>query len=387
MATEACERAPRICFVAPAIYSTVCPDAGVPRIGGAELQQTMLGGVFAAAGMEVTYVTLDHGQPDKQRVNGATVIKSYREQAGIPGVRFFYPRVPKLWRALARADADVYYVRGAGYLPGLVARFCRRHGRRLVFATASDANVDPSLPSLPRMRDRCLYRHGLRRADAIVVQSNHQADELARHFGLSARVIRNVWHTNASLSPSGRRELVLWVSMFRELKQPEHFLRLAKAFPDERFVMIGGPLAGTKPYFERVRRAAEAVANLEFLGYRTFQETEAYFERAKLLVNTSRYEGFPNTFLQAWSRGVPVLSYVDPDDLIVRCGLGAVAASEGELGQRFGDLLRGSAWDVDDIVRYFNDNHAPDGILACYQRMFTDLDMDARHALAERQFL
>lgn len=387
MAPEASVRAPRICFVAPAIYSTICPDSGVSRIGGAELQQTILGNVFAATGMEITYVTLDHGQPDRERVNGATIIKSYREEAGIPGLRFFYPRVPKLWQALARADADVYYVRGAGYLPGLVARFCRRHGRRFVFATASDANVDPLLPSLPRMRDRWLYQHGLRRADAIVVQSNHQAEVLSRHFGLPARVIRNVWHARALPSSRGQRELVLWVSMFRDLKQPEHFIRLAKAFPDERFVMIGGPLAGTKPYFDRVRREAEGVANLEFLGYRTFQETEAYFERAKLLVNTSRYEGFPNTFLQAWSRGVPVLSYVDPDNLIVRCGLGAVASAEWDLGRRFGDLLDGSACDVGDIVRYFNDNHAPEGILACYERVFADLNVGARIALTERLLL
>jgi glycosyltransferase involved in cell wall biosynthesis len=47
---------------------------------------------------------------------------------------------------------------------------------------------------------------------------------------------------------------------------------------------------------------------------------------AAALISTSDEEGFPNTFLQAWSSGTPVISLkIDPDHVIERRGLGAVS--------------------------------------------------------------
>jgi len=63
------------------------------------------------------------------------------------------------------------------------------------------------------------------------------------------------------------------------------------------------------------------------MGKLPFEETLKIFDGATLFVNTSKSEseGFPNTYIQAWLRGVPVISFdVDPDGVIAKNGLGKV---------------------------------------------------------------
>jgi glycosyltransferase involved in cell wall biosynthesis len=52
---------------------------------------------------------------------------------------------------------------------------------------------------------------------------------------------------------------------------------------------------------------------------------EKYYDQASLFLNTSSVEGFPNTFLQSWSLGTPVMSAgVDPSSIIKKYELGEV---------------------------------------------------------------
>ncbi|UCH84861.1 MAG: glycosyltransferase family 4 protein, partial [Candidatus Latescibacterota bacterium] len=49
-----------------------------------------------------------------------------------------------------------------------------------------------------------------------------------------------------------------------------------------------------------------------------------YLQRALVLVNTSRVEGFPNAYLEAWSHRVPVVTFNDVDGMIEDHQLGVV---------------------------------------------------------------
>jgi glycosyltransferase involved in cell wall biosynthesis len=83
------------------------------------------------------------------------------------------------------------------------------------------------------------------------------------------------------------------------------------------------------------RRQLEEIAatpNLEYRGAQRQSDVNDLLEHTDLLVNTSDYEGFSNTFIQAWMRRVPVVSLiVDPDRLLSRGGLGAVTGNEDAL--------------------------------------------------------
>ncbi|MBM4020607.1 MAG: glycosyltransferase, partial [Planctomycetes bacterium] len=108
-----------------------------------------------------------------------------------------------------------------------------------------------------------------------------------------------------------------------------------------RFVMIAAPANDQAAYFEACRARARTLANVEFVPGVPFAEMDARYRGAKVLVNTSKTEGFPNTFLQAGANGAPLLSLrVDPDDFIAKRACGFACGDDTELlAARLAELL------------------------------------------------
>lgn len=182
----------RICFLALSAYPIL---AGTPeaRVGGAEVQQSLIARYIARRGFEVSFVTRDHGQPEAELIDGITVHKAFRMEAGLRYLRFVHPRWTGIWNALCRADADVYYQRCASMETGLLAMFCRWYGKRFVFASGSETDFDLKRAIIPTWRDRWLYSYGLRHSTAIVAQTETQCAMLKKNFKLDAQVIPNCW--------------------------------------------------------------------------------------------------------------------------------------------------------------------------------------------------
>jgi glycosyltransferase involved in cell wall biosynthesis len=218
-----------------------------------------------------------------------------------------------------------------------VALFCRRFRKRFVFRAASDADCDRSRLLVRFARDRWLYAYGLRRAHAILVQSASQAQTLARSYGLASRAAGMLVDKP---SPVAARDIdVLWVGNIRRVKRPDRILELAGRLPEARIHLVGGPLPGEEALFREVRQRAAARANVSFHGRLSYWDANDLYGRARVLVNTSEVEGFPNSYLQAWIRGVPVVTLIDPDRVIEREGLGAAATSPAQIPDAVRQLL------------------------------------------------
>ena len=161
-------------------------------------------------------------------------------------------------------------------------------------------------------RDRWLYRRGVALADRIVAQNEVQRSSCRATYGRDAVVIPSCYQRPERRDGNlPRKDTVIWVGVIRPGKRPQLLLELARRLPQRRFVMVGGPRGGDAALFERTRAEAATLPNVEFTGFLPLAEVESRFDAARLLVNTSDYEGLPNTFLQAWARGVPTLGTVD----------------------------------------------------------------------------
>src|SRR5438105_4110513 len=95
---------PHICFVAPYAWPVLARDPSLKIVGGAEVQQAILARVLRRAGYRVSMICLDYGQPERAEVDGITVHKVYKPDAGIPVLRFIHPRLTAVWRAMREVD-------------------------------------------------------------------------------------------------------------------------------------------------------------------------------------------------------------------------------------------------------------------------------------------
>ena len=364
----------KICLVGLDNLPVLVPEYREHTIGGEAVQQTLLGRALVRRGHDVSMVVGDYGQTDGARWQAIRVFKAYRRNAGLPVLRFIHPRWTGLWSALKRADADLYYTSCAGMEAGLLALFCRRYRRRFVFRTASDTDCDRSRLLVKHARDRWLYEQGLRRADAILVQSAWQAKTLAQSYGLPSRVAGMLVEHPL---PTATRDIdVLWVSNIRRLKRPDRLLELAERLPHVKIHMVGGSLPGEESLYRHVKRAVAARTNVVFHDRLSYWDTNALYGRARVLVNTSDVEGFPNSYLQAWIRGVPVVTLIDPDGVIERERLGMVASFSDQIPGAIASLLDDpAAWKAvsDRCLSFMQREYGDDRVLAAYLETFEEV--------------
>jgi glycosyltransferase involved in cell wall biosynthesis len=265
---------------------------------------------------------------------------------------FWLDAVP-LYRALREIRPDVIYQRIACGYTGVAAYYAVRNGARLIWHVSSDTDVTPHRSALygrnviqSFVEKQCI-EYGIRHANSIVVQTEHQADELARHYGRKADAVVPNFHPEPSEAiDKSDPPSVVWVANLKPLKRPEVFVRLAARLRDltgVRFIIVGAMQGGPKAWREQLLHDIQVAPNLDYVGPKTQREVNDLLARAHVLVNTSVAEGYPNTFIQAWQREVPVVSLtINPDGVLDRQAVGICAGSEQRLEEAVRSLLEDS---------------------------------------------
>ncbi|MBI5197025.1 MAG: glycosyltransferase family 4 protein [Nitrospirae bacterium] len=368
-----------ICIVAHFAYGAMTGGQS-GHAGGVERQTSMTARWLAERGYRVSLLTWDEGQEEDILVDGVRVIKMCRRDSGLPGIRFFYPRWSSLIRAMHKTDADCYYQNCAEYVTGQVALWCRLKRRRFIYSSANTVDCDLRLPTMRTLRERILYRYGLRQADRIIVQTKTQQQMLETGFGLQSIVLPMPCEDpgknfRASRPSQKHPPRVVWVGRINRVKRLELLIEVASDLPDIHFDVAGKP-DGEDSYSQEVLTRARALPNVTIHGMVRRDRLPHLYKNASLLCCTSLYEGFPNTFLEAWSHGLPVVSTYDPDDLISAHKLGIAAADKHGLVSGIKALMESpDLWPMisENARRYFSSNHALDPVMIRFEKVFLDL--------------
>lgn len=369
-----------VCIVGLKCYDLLVGAQTVRYLGGIETHLVALGHALRDLGLKVSFVTFDHGQPEELDVGGIRVLKSYPPKGGLPMIGLLYPRLPRLYRAMRRADASTYVFMGAGteaWSVGTVKRWLPEPRRSYVLCLASDANVDPTLALLPTRRERWLYRRCLCSVDTIVSQTATQQQRLLAGFGRESTVLGNTIPPKRQGEAKSEEFLrtapprVLWLGRIVPVKRLEWLLDVAALCPEVQFDVVGSANRESRYSTELVERA-ETLPNVTIWG-RVDEETLLKLRRnALVLCCTSVLEGFPLTFIEAWSSGLPIVTSFDPDGVVAKQDVGIVADSPENLAAALRSLLedRSALVNLSRRARaHYEAHHSPSSIGAGFARI------------------
>lgn len=328
------------------------------RGGGAEVQAWLLAKELARRGCDVSYVaqSMNNKQGQKEIIDGVTVkwIKYAHHFRWSNGMDYY--------KALKELNPGVIVQRMTSFITGIAGLYSKKHNKKFIWVCTDNAspvkwfflknqirvnkeyNVGLS-KALAFLFNAFIYdisRHwGMRQVTHSFTQNEEQKKLLKKEYGLdSYRIISGHDFPKNFYSPEQRlaKKIVLWVANLGPGKRPEKFIELARLGKNTklRFVMIGSRT--DESYIKALFR--HRPDNLEWLGRLSFDETLRWFNQASFLINTSICEGFPNTFIQSWLRGIPVLTLgVNPDGVIHRHNLGNVANDLNELMEYINFLI------------------------------------------------
>ncbi|MBA1444486.1 MAG: glycosyltransferase family 4 protein [Chromatiales bacterium] len=369
----------KISLVAHNAYGAIS-GGSAGHVGGVERQTSMMAFWLQKKGFDVSIITWDEGQEQDFVIDGVRLIKLCRKDEGLPGMRFFHPRWSSLNAALKRADADVYYQNGAEYVTGQVALWCKRNRKKFIFSSASDADCQRNLPCLDSFREKYLYKKGLELADHLIVQTEKQAVALLDAFGMTSTVLPMPCPdllSDEQPAPKDfhERKGVIWVGRISEEKRLEFLLEVAAKTPEITYDVLGKPNRDSE-YARSVLDAAEQAENVNIRGMVERDRIRDFYANARILCCTSSFEGFPNTFIEAWSEGLPIVTTFDPDDLVQRKQLGFAGSEISDLAEKAAHLHSNEdEWTrmSRNARQYFVENHELDAAMERFSALFRDV--------------
>jgi glycosyltransferase involved in cell wall biosynthesis len=222
-----------------------------------------------------------------------------------------------LWRLMRRERYTIVHAHSAkgGYLGRLAARLAGRS--RAVYSTRAFSYL--SQRGVARWFFLQLERWAVPLTDVLLAASASEAQRAIREVGFlpeCVRVIPNAVDLSeapADVGAPATPPMVLTVGRLIYQKNPELFVRtaarVARVRPDVRFVMAGAGFAG--PLEHRVRRVIAELGlggRIEIVPWVPKPEALRLIAACTVFVLTSRFEGMPNTVLEAMAVGKPVVA-------------------------------------------------------------------------------
>lgn len=330
--------------------------------GGAALRKYLFAKGFVFNDVDVAII-LFKGEKQFLKNKNIEVYESYFPEKGIRYLRWIYYRLPLIIKSLYKSKGTHFIITSGGGFINLIVGFYSFLSRsRLVMLIKNDEDVEPIIQI--KKIDYVIQSFLFRLSDKIICQNNYQLNKIENTHFKKITVIKNPFVVR-NLDIISNRKYVAFLGSFRPVKNINALFEIAKNCPDIQFRIAGDfPSPKDKSNDMETKYRLAKLQNVKFVGFIPHNEVASYLAEAYCLLNTSFFEGFSNTFLEAFSVGTPVVTLgVNPDFILTKYNLGFVNKIE-EMGQTF-DMFNNN-FDYIEFkkrsIKYLIDNHSYDKI-------------------------
>lgn len=365
-------KAKNIAYYLPSATILYYPKHGREIAGGAEMNLYNLAKAMAGdKGYRITFYVSDDGQKNDVIRHGVHVKKVRflnKEKGKLKAIR---RQIALIWQMLLLREEVIITTTASEHLGLLVFIHQTIKKKAVIFRLAHDHNYDLTRYESKGSRFYKLYKYGLMNVKVIVAQTEKQQNAL-EVLGRTSTVIKNGFAIPEPASVE--KKFVLWVARSKKMKRPELLVQLAKLIPEHRFVMIMPTNNNKKSeaLAECIQTEAKNMDNLKVISYVDPTEIQAYFDMALLFVNTSTFEGFPNTFIQAGIGQTPLLSFnINPDGMFDSNNIGCCCNDDIDVAVNYIKSLTDSVVKEQgqNMYQYVINNHSIEVACNAYKKL------------------
>jgi len=298
-------------------------------VGGSSIQSYSWVKGLLKNNMSVGIFFYKGGSPSELSVD---VIPTYNPEYGVRKFRLIYYRLPLIIASVIKYKPDIIYQSCAGIETLVAALLSKALNIPFVYRCANDIETDKRIKG-KGIASRICFNIGARLAQLIVCQNNYQYNNLIMKFPRKkVEILYNPFSPTNHIPNmnilTNKRNYIAWLGLFQYQKNLSGLLKIAKDMPNIE-IRIAGKFIESFVDLE-TRNAIQklkSLNNVTFMGLIPRDEVSAFLMNSIALINTSHYEGFSNTFLEAFYVGTPVITMerVDPDGIISKNNLGLIS--------------------------------------------------------------
>lgn len=343
----------KILFVDDQMYKLF--DKSKKSTGGAAVQTNNWLFGFKSLGYSVKYTSV------KKLSNDTLLIKNLHKSPKY-FIWLFY--MYSTYKIVKNYNPSIIYLSTAGWKTIMWAIIARRLNAKYIQRISNNIVFKKTIYRKKLGKYKYfLSKSGVRMADLILCQNKEQEYNLSHLF--NKRKIEIVY--NPYLVKRNKKKLttvgyyIAWVGIFQYQKNIPELYNIIKNLPKLEF-KIAGELKEhaddiTKKYISNI----ENLPNAEFVGLLNREEIFGFLEKATCLLNTSHYEGFSNTYLEAIDVEIPIITRrkTDPDGIIEDNNCGLVCDTYEELPELLLNVNNSFNIGKDHFSSYLNKNHNP----------------------------
>jgi glycosyltransferase involved in cell wall biosynthesis len=289
---------------------------------------------------------------------------SYNPDKGLKIFRYLYYRTPRIILSLYRSKAEYIYSGIPSHFAGLLAIITKVLRKKFILRISNDFFFNECFKKRSGWFRYVFFKIGFVLSDYIICQNSHQYNKIITKFPDKTHILANPYSRGIDEKPTPLkdRSFISWIGIIQYQKNIPLLLTIAKGLPDYKFKIAG---CITKTLNLEDTYALEELRNLSnvtLLGFISADDVINLLRRSYILLNTSHYEGFSNTFLEAFSTGTPVftLQQNDPSDIIKTQKLGYIYNSIDDFKNtvfRITQNRQNFKCLSDNCIKYMKDNH------------------------------